>query len=203
MRYLLRALVFLLSGGVVSLAAVDQESGLSGADLKRIASGECLVLERRPGESATIDTKFVTTARLITGARERIWEVINDKENAADFVEGVLESKVLEKSGDRYTVEQHTHVGGPKGAYRYRLLYALTPKRRVDFTYVGGELRDVIGSWWIFDGSKEANCLVIYSLHIDAGIFAPQSIVKAGMRKSMPKTMSAIAKEVARRDAGR
>ena len=188
---------------IAPLAAEDSPPPLEEAQTKRLAAGECLVLERRPDEFGDPDVRFVTTARLIKGTRETIWEVINDKDHAAEFLDGVLESKVLKREGNRLLVEQRTHVGGPKGAYRYRLIHELTPMIRATFTYAGGELSDVIGAWWIFEGPDEGGCLVVYSVHIDAGFFAPQAIVKAGMKKTMPRTMAAIAKEVARRDASR
>lgn len=166
---------------------------------KRLETGEYVVLDRRPDEKDTVDHRFVTVAAIIEGSRNEIWEVINDKENAADFIDGVLESKVIEREGNRILVEQRTHVGGPKGSYRYRLSHTLTPRTRADFTYVGGELRDVLGSWWIFEGTAPSNRLVVYSLHIDPGFLAPQLVVKSGMKKSMPGTIRSIAREVLRR----
>jgi hypothetical protein len=185
-------------------AAADPSPVFDEARTKRLAAGEALVLDRRPDETGEeLDARFVTTARLIEGSRETIWEVINDKDHASEFLEGVLESKVLEREGNRLLVEQRTHVGGPKGDYRYRLWHELTPMSRATFTYAGGELSDVIGAWWIFDGPVPGKCLVVYSLHIDAGFFAPQAIVKAGMKKTMPRTMASIAAEVARRNLSR
>ncbi len=168
--------------------------------LRQLSSGETLVLAHRPDETPKkCDGRFVTTARYLRGTRELIWNTINDKENAAKFIDGVLESTVLEREGNHILVEQRTHVGGPKGNYRYRLKHELTPMTRAVFAYAGGELKDVEGAWWIFDGPDPQNFLVVYSLRIDAGFFAPQPIVRAGMRQSMPKTMEAIAREVARR----
>lgn len=193
----------LLAAWVVPIAAADPSPVFDATQTKRLAAGECLVLDRRPDETGEPDGRFVTTARLIEGSRETIWEVINDKDHAAEFLEGVLESKVLERDGNRLLVEQRTHVGGPKGDYLYRLRHELNPMTRATFTYAGGELSDVIGAWWIFDGADSESCLVVYSLHIDAGFFAPQTIVKAGMKKTMPRTMASIAKEVSRRSSTR
>lgn len=198
-------LLFLSSLAVpLALAGTDAPPAFGEAESKRLAADECLVLDHRPDETAsTKDARFVTVARLIRGSRETIWETIHDKEKAADFLESVLESKVLESQGNEILVEQRTRVGGPKGAYRYRLRHVLQPMTRADFTYAGGELKDVEGAWWIFDGPAPGSCLVVYTLHIDAGLFAPQVIVKAGMKTSMPKAVEGIAKEVERREAAR
>lgn len=183
------------------LAEADPAPKLAEVEAKRLAAGECVVLQRRPDEAAKADHRFVTVARYIDGSRETIWAVVNDKENAAKFLDGVLESKVLEREGDSILVEQRTRVGGPKGSYLYRLRHELVPMSKATFTYAGGELKDVIGAWWIFDGPSVDRCLVVYSLHIDAGFFAPQAIVKAGMKKTIPQTLASIAAEVARREA--
>lgn len=180
-------------------AAADEAPVFREADTKHLAEGQCVVLDCRPDESGKGDSRFVTVACLINGSRETIWEVINDKDNAASFLEGVLESKVIERDGNHLLVEQRTKVGGPKGSYQYRLRHELTPMTRATFTYAGGELEDVIGAWWIFDGPNPECCLVVYSLYIDAGFFAPHAIVKAGMKRTIPKTMASIAAEVARR----
>lgn len=192
-----------LAFAIGAATAEDSAPVLKEAQRTGIAAGECLVLGHRPDETEkTADGRFVTTVRFIRGTRELIWETINDKENAARFIEGVLESRVMERDGNRLLVEQRTRVGGPKGDYLYRLRYELTPMTRALFTYAGGELKDVEGAWWIFDGPDEETFLVVYSLRIDAGFFAPQPIIRAGMRQSMPKTMEAIAREVARRRGG-
>lgn len=186
---------------LLSLSALSAEEipGIDSDRQARLEAGEHVILEKRPDETDKTDHRFVTVAAIVAGPRKIIWEVINDKENAATFLEGVLESKVIEREGNRILVEQLTHVGGPRGSYRYRLWHELTPMTRADFTYAGGELRNVLGTWWIYDGPDEERCIVVYSLHIDPGLLAPQPVVKAGMRKTMPKTIQSIAKEVAKR----
>jgi len=181
------------AGGAEDPPAVDPESR------KKLEAGEYVVLARRPDEKDSVDHRFVTIGAIVEGTQREIWDVINDKEHAADFIDGVLESKVIEREGNRILVEQRTQVGGPKGSYRYRLTHQLTPMSRADFTYAGGELRDVLGSWWILEGTAPSNRLVVYSLHIDPGFLAPQLVVKSGMKKSMPGTIKSIAREVLRR----
>jgi hypothetical protein len=186
---------------VIPAMAEDPAPGFGEEDIRSLAGGGTLVLPRRPDEAPDrIDGRFVTTARYLKGSRERIWETINDKENAARFIDGVLESKVIERRENHLLIEQRTRVGGPKGDYRYRLKYELSPMSRVVFTYAGGELKDVEGAWWIFDGPDRETFLVVYSLRIDAGFFAPQPVVRSGLKQSMPKTMDAIAREVALRE---
>ncbi|MDF1825250.1 MAG: SRPBCC family protein [Verrucomicrobiales bacterium] len=185
------------------LDAFDYETLDSGVK-ESLLKGEVVALSKRPDETGEADKRFVTLAQVLEGTRRELWDVIHDKEDAELFVDGVLESKVIESSGTEILVEQKTRVGGPKGAYYYQLRHKLTPYSRSDFKFVSGEMRDVIGSWWIFDGPDEKRSLVVYSLHIDPGIFAPQVVVKGGMRKSMPGTLKSMQREVLRRrESGR
>lgn len=168
----------------------------------RLEKGEAVVLPHRPDESTKIDKRFVTVAKLISGTRAEIWTVINDKEDAENFIDGVLASKVIEEDENSLVVEQETYVGGPKGSYRYKLRHRFTGMERADFTFIEGEIKDVEGAWWIFDWPVEGKFLVLYSLYIDPGVFAPQFIVKSGMKKTMPETFKSIEREVLRRQKG-
>ncbi|MDF1657844.1 MAG: SRPBCC family protein [Verrucomicrobiales bacterium] len=179
-------------------SAFDYES-LEEEIKARLRKGEVVTLSKRPDETADPDKRFVTLAQLLDGTQRELWDVIHDKEDAELFVDGVLESKVIESSETEILVEQKTRVGGPKGAYYYQLRHTLTPFSRSDFEFVTGEMRDVIGSWWILDGPDEKRCLVVYTLHIDPGIFAPQIVVKRGMKKSMPGTLKSMQREVLKR----
>ncbi len=181
--------------------ASEPYAGYSEAAKKRLGAGEVLLLPQRPEETEETDKRFVTMAKLLAGSREMIWNVIHDKEGAEKFLDGVLESKVISKGENEMVVVQKTHVGGPKGSYRYTLLHKLQPMKRADFTFVKGEIRNVIGTWWIFEGPDPEHLLVVYSLHIDPGAFAPQFVVKRGMKKTIPATLSSIEKEVKRREA--
>lgn len=183
------------------VCAVEPYAGYSETVKRRLVAGEVIALAQRPDESAEIDKRFVTMAKLMTGSRVAIWNVIHDKEDAENFLDGVLESHVVSAGENEMVVTQKTHVGGPKGAYRYTLRHKLQPMKRADFSFVKGEIRDVIGTWWICEGPDAARKLVIYSLHIDPGAFAPQFVVKRGMKKTIPATLSSIEKEVKRRSA--
>ena len=192
----------LFSGFCLMLSSAVSAFDYESLDLETrdsLLKGDVVSLAKRPDESGAADKRFVTMAQLLAGTRRELWEVIHDKEDAELFVDGVLESKVIESSETEILVEQKTQVGGPKGAYHYQLRHTLTPHSRSDFKFVTGEMRDVIGSWWILDGPDEERCLVVYSLHIDPGRFAPQIVVKRGMRKSMPGTLNSMQREVLKR----
>lgn len=193
------SLAFLILAFAAGSATGFDHGTLDADQRKALAAGETIILAARPDEESEPDTRFVTIAKLVEGDRATIWEVIHDKENAEHFLDGVLESREISRTEDEIVVEQKTHVGGPKGAYRYVLRHKLTPMESSTFTYESGEIRNVEGTWWIFDGPTPDRFLVVYSLHIDPGRFAPQFVVKGGMKKSIPGTFRCVQREVSRR----
>ena len=65
-----------------------------------------------------------------------------------------------------------------------------------------GEINDISGGWYILDGPNPDYKLVVYALFIDPGGFAPQAVVKFGMKKTIPSTLTSTEDEVKRRRAG-
>lgn len=172
------------------------------SDAQRVAlmGGEAVMLECRPGEQVgSVDSRFTTFAMIIEAPRKSVWEVVQDKENAADFLDGVLMSRVVEEGENWMLVEQKTKVGGPKAHYQYSVRHQLYPHQKVEFEMAGGELKAILGGWWFFAGPEKDTTILVYSLHIDPGIYAPQFIVKRGMKSSLPKTLSQVRAEVIRR----
>jgi len=168
---------------------------------KELETGEAVMLSRRPDEKkGKEDKKFVNFGILIEAPFAQVWEGVNDKDGAAQFMDGILFSRVKEHEGNEILVEQKTKVGGPKEHYHYFVRHFLHRNGRyVHFEHAGGELRDIQGGWWFYEGRKPGTTILVYSLHIDAAAFAPQFIVKRGMRKSIPRTVDQMRNESERR----
>ena len=166
-----------------------------------LSTGEAVLLTHRPDEKEdAIDKRFVNYAILVEAPFAQVWEVVNDKNAAADFMEGVLFSEIKEQEDNEILLEQKTKVGGPKESYHYFVRHFLfRDERYVNFEHAGGELRDILGGWWFYEGKDPGTTVLVYSLHIDAAAFAPQFIVKRGMRKSIPRTMNQMRDESERR----
>lgn len=184
----------------VNVAATEFES-LPEEVQTKLNEGEICRLQSQPGAEGKVDKRFITMAKLMTGTRSEIWEVLIDKDNANEFLGGVLESKIVSRGEDEFTIDQRTKVGGPKGSYFYTLKYQLDSEKKVTFSFIKGDIKNVAGAWWIFEGPKPNIHLVVYSLHIDPGKFAPQFIVQSGIKKSMPETILSTESEIVRRRA--
>lgn len=183
---------------VLCISSLVKSQEFSAKEKESLRAGNVTLLKVRPGEREA-NSRFVTLAQVIKATRDELWDVLIDKDTAAEFVDGVLESEVLKREPTRFLFEQRTVVGGPKGSYLYKLWYDLTPQEQITFSFAGGDIKNIEGCWWILESSEEGKVIVVYSLFIDPGIFAPQPIVKAGMKKSMPGTIASMQREVLRR----
>lgn len=187
--------VFFVSPG--TMMAAESFVSLPKETQAKLLKGEVVPLSRRPGGGS--DRKYVTMAKLFKATRSEIWEVITDKEDTEKFLDGVIESRLVERNDKEIIFEQRTKVGGPKGSYLYTMKYILTPEVKAEFVYVKGEINDIGGGWYILEGPNPDYKLVVYALFIDPGGFAPQAVVRLGMRKTIPSTLTATEGEVKRR----
>jgi len=190
------------SGRAQNETGRDQLPEFNAKQKSELNSGKAILLPHRPDESKSgkIDKKFSTFAIFLPDVSvKEAWDVVNDKEGATKFVGGVLKSDVLEKGGNWMLLEQETVIGGPKKSYRYVLKYTLSPHEKALFTYKEGEVNDVQGGWWFFERKEKKGMYLVYSLYIDPGIFAPQFIVRSGMKKSLPETLGYMKAEILRR----
>jgi len=177
-----RIITILLATFFVSQATATEFKSLANEIQAKLKQGEVCLLSNRPDETTPeIDDRFVTMAKLMSGTRAEIWEVLIDRDNAEKFLGGVLESKVI------------------KGSYSYSLKYQLDPEKKATFSFIKGDIKNVAGAWWIFDGPDPKTHYVVYSLHIDPGKFAPQFIVQRGIKKTIPETIISTEKEIIRR----
>lgn len=184
-----------------TIAPMQPRPELSPAQWAELKEGKVIELELRPGETEP-NKEFVTVAIEAVATVPETWAVVDDKENAASYLSGVVESKVLERSPNTVVVEQLTKMnGGPKDAYRYTVKHEILAPQRSHFTYVQGELDNFHGCWYIFEGQEPGRSLVVFSLHIDPHFFAPAPILRKGMLKSMPESLLSLAAEIARRKA--
>lgn len=191
----------ILAGIGTSRLTYAEDLSSWGPEIKAaLLQGQIVSLPHRPGETAgKPDRRFVSMAKIMKAPRQVIWEVVIDKDNTEKFLDGVLESRIISQKENEIILEQKTVAGGPKSSYQYTLKYTLTPMTRAAFTFIKGEIRNVEGAWWILDAHDEQHKLVVYSLHIDPGGFAPQFIVKKGIRNTVPSTLESTEVEVQRR----
>ncbi len=135
---------------------------------------------------------FPTGAILIDAPLQSVWDLVNDKEGAPNYVKSLLRCKIVGRGKSHMMVEQEMKMNGLPGTFTYVVKHIMKPLERVDFHRVSGDLRDIQGSWQFVPVNEGAQTLLVYSLHVDPGFFVPQSLVRKGMARNLPKCLLGI-----------
>ena len=158
-----------------------------------LANGGVIV---RTAASDAEDPYRVTAAVLIEARPGSVWQVMLDYENAHEFLPGVDKCRVLQRNDGFDIVEQTVDLFTllPKITYVFRCDYQ--EGRRIDFKLVRGDLADLQCTVNLLPQSGGACTLLTYSIHLDSGLFVPQSMVKAVLQDDLPSLLNAIKKRV-------
>jgi len=134
----------------------------------------------------------VFSAILLPVPPHDVWTLIDDKEGACEYISDLEKCKVIARNGTEELIEQTTRPPGAPRSFTYTLRHEETFPTRMDFQRESGDLRDIVGSW-VFDPVDEGRqTLLIYALHIDAGMLVPQRLIRRSQENQLPAVLVAI-----------
>ncbi len=197
-------LVILVATGTYTLspgsAQDDNEFSFGQTELARLAKGEVIIKE---DQSADRGGRKVQAAILIDSPVQLVWNTIIDCERAPEFMPDLKSCKFLERSGDTAIIEQEVKVSRllPKTTYIYRSIYQKF--RRIDFKRISGDLKDLEGSWVLERAGGGQQTIVVYSVFLDPGFFAPKWLVRQILRRNLPDVLLALRKWVSDSPSGK
>lgn len=154
------------------------------------------------------ESQIIIFARAEVAASPRIaWETLSDYERLPDFIPNMSHSRVLERHGDRLTVEQH-------GEFRFlffaqpidvRMAVQHVPMSRIEAHAVTSE--DSIASIKAFEGrydivpaeAKRDTVLIAYFARIVPAFDLPPFIGMLAVRHTVREQFAALLREIERR----
>ena len=77
----------------------------------------------------------------------------------------------------------------PTFEHVFRLDY--TPYTRIDVHRVSGPISHMEGSWWLLP-QPNGRILLVYELALDPGLPVPRFLVRATMKRDLPKIVAAV-----------
>ena len=128
----------------------------------------------------------------IHARREVVWSLVTSCEVALKTVPGLVACEVLDTAPDR-SWQLIRHVidyswYSPRLTYEMRAIYEYPS--RVSFERVAGDLRSLKGSWYLeSDGDFT---VAHYSLDLVPGFWVPRWLVRAALRRDLPKMLRAL-----------
>jgi hypothetical protein len=173
-----------------SLSAAAQEPDLTWVDRERVAAREIQVYAERGERPLTVEVKIAAEVEAPVAA---IWDILTRCEIAPEYVPNVVSCRKLETldggRADLFLQEIKPIFFLPKFDHVFRLDY--TPYSRIDVERVSGPIEHMQGSWWLMP-QDSGRVLLLYELALDPGLPIPRFLVRATLKRDLPKIMRAV-----------
>jgi hypothetical protein len=186
-RARLVAAVFALACAAGADAA---EPDLTWIDRAAVAAGEIHVDAERGDRPLTV---LVRIAAEVDAPPTAIWQILTACEIAPEYVPNVVSCKKLEEldggRADLFVQTIKPIFFLPTFEHVFRLDY--TPHSRIDVHRVSGPIEYMEGSWWLLP-QDNGRILLVYQVAVDPGLPIPRFLVRATMKRDLPKIMMAV-----------
>jgi len=182
---------FLIAVCLSAGGAVQGQSRLpvTVAEMLRLEKGEILLT----GSIDASQSGMVEGRILIPASPERVWSVVVNPNEFANKIQKHLRTvRVVRENPKTSVLDCQVEVISFLPRINYVVESFYEPCRKIDFRRVGGSLRDFRGQWLLEPADNGRKTLVTYAMYIDPGFFVPQWIMRAGLRRELPQTLSGI-----------
>ena len=143
---------------------------------------------------------------LVTASQDVVWAVLTDYDEFAKFLPNVASSRLLETEGNRKVVEQIDvrQVFVVKTRSRVRTENVETPKQRIDFRLLDGDLKALRGSWQLepvaaYPGAAPTQILMTQTIEAQPPTSAPPGMFYNVFKRALSDSATAIRTEIGRR----
>ncbi len=171
-------------------AQAAAQPDLSWIDRDAVASGEIIVNTDRGDRPLTV---LVRIAAEIDAPAAAIWKILTACEIAPEYVPNVVSCKKLEEldggRADLFVQTIKPIFFLPTFEHVFRLDY--TPYTRIDVHRVSGPIAHMEGSWWLVP-QESGSILLVYDVAVDPGLPIPRFLVRATMKRDLPKIVEAV-----------
>ena len=182
----LAALLVLVS----SAFGAGAQPNLDWIDRDAVAAREVFVHTERSDRPLTVQVRL---AAEVDAPATAIWDVLKACEIAPEYVPNVVSCKKLEEldggRADLFVQTIKPIFFMPTFEHVFRLDY--TPYKRVDVNRVSGPIAHMQGSWWLLP-QDNGRILLVYELALDPGMPIPRFMVRATLKRDLPKVVSAV-----------
>ena len=166
------------------------QPNLDWIDRDAIAAREVQVFVERSDRPLTAEVKL---AAEVDAPATAIWDVLKACEIAPEYVPNVQSCRKLEElDGGRAELFVQTIKPVfflPTFEHEFRLDY--TPYSRIDVNRVSGPIAHMQGTWWLLP-EDNGRILLVYELALDPGMPIPRFLVRATLRRDLPKVIAAV-----------
>ncbi len=174
----------------LTLGVRAADPDLAWIDREAVAAREIQVDAERGDRPLTV---LVRIAAEVDAPPTAIWRILTACEIAPEYVPNVVSCKKLEElddgRADLFVQEIKPIFFLPTFEHVFRLDY--TPYSRIDVHRVSGPIERMEGSWWLLP-QDNGRILLVYQVAVDPGLPIPRFLVRATMKRDLPKIMMAV-----------
>jgi hypothetical protein len=166
------------------------QPNLDWIDREAVAAREVQVNTERGDRPLTVNVKL---AAEVDAAPAAIWDVLKACEIAPEYVPNVVSCKKLEEldggRADLFVQTIKPIFFMPTFEHVFRLDY--TRYTRIDVNRVSGPIAHMQGTWWLLPQAN-GRILLVYELALDPGMPIPRFMVRATLKRDLPKVVGAV-----------
>jgi ribosome-associated toxin RatA of RatAB toxin-antitoxin module len=166
------------------------QPNLDWIDRDAVSAREVVVVAERSDRPLTVQVRL---AAEVDAPATAIWDVLTACEIAPEYVPNVVSCRKLEEldggRADLFVQTIKPIFFLPTFEHVFRLDY--TPHTRIDVNRVSGPIAHMQGSWWLLP-QDNGRILLIYELALDPGMPIPRFMVRATLKRDLPKVVNAV-----------
>jgi Polyketide cyclase / dehydrase and lipid transport len=169
--------------------AADNDPDLSWLDHAVLDRGDVQVHPDQI-EHGVVHMRFAVK---VTAPVPALWNVLKDCPRSAEYTPNIVSCRSLEIEDDGraelFTQTVKIAFFVPSFEHVFRLSY--DPYTHIGVHRVSGPINVLDGNWWLVP-QADASVLLVNELAIDIGLPIPRFLVRATMRREVPKMLSGI-----------
>ncbi|MFQ5667673.1 MAG: SRPBCC family protein [Candidatus Binatia bacterium] len=178
-------------------------SSYSAAQWRALMQGQIVTSKTNHSQEDGAVQSSVEASAIIPYPAARVWDVLADFESRPDFTPGLKESHLVRVDGNRVWLAQRVRVLWVN--IRYQIIGTVDPEKGL-MTWVldknvAHDIDRSEGSWQLAPLPEGPRTLVRYQARVDTGQPVPGFIERFLVGRSLPKIVSGLRAEVARRAA--
>jgi ribosome-associated toxin RatA of RatAB toxin-antitoxin module len=132
---------------------------------------------------------------LIEASPQECFDAITDYETFPSWQDAVQSVEVVSRYDDGLGREVSFVVDAKVKKISYRLEYSYEAPRLIEWEYLGGDVRDIDGSFE-FEDRGDATTLATYSVALDAGVWMPGPVRKVLSAQVMKRSVEDLKRRV-------
>jgi carbon monoxide dehydrogenase subunit G len=160
-----------------------------------VQAAEVLVAAVRHG-----DTMYVEASAELEAGLKPAWDVLTDYDRLAQFIPGMLMSRVTARTGNLVTVEQRGEAGLLFFSYILQVTLAIeeVPYRRIMSRAVAGNVKEMQGAYQL--EAQDGRVRLRYSGTLTPDFSVPPLVGTLVLKHSVERQFHALVAEIAARD---